>query len=411
MDWSPQQDAALLAVDTWLKQPDAPQCFRLFGYAGTGKTTLAKHFSQGVDGQVLFGAFTGKAAHVLMQKGCIGATTIHSLIYHTRDKGRSRLKELESQLIQLKTELAEQGSTPEQIGVHKRVVDIRKLIEQERQSLSRPSFTLNPESAVKEAKLLVIDECSMVDDRMGQDLLSFGTKVLVLGDPAQLPPVGGAGFFTENVTPDIMLEEIHRQAKDSPIIDMATRVRMGETLPLGSYGDSSVIDVESITKEDCLAADQLIVGRNATRYTYNSRMRKLLGHQSPYPEAGDKVVCLRNNHDKGLLNGAVWNVLDMGQVDSDRCFFTIVPQDGGNELTCEVHSHHFLGKGKEIPFYEKKEAEEFDFGYALTCHKAQGSQWNNLIVFDESACFRQDKTRWLYTAITRAAEKLKVVRL
>ena len=101
-------------------------------------------------------------------------------------------------------------------------------MEAERKRLAQPAFTLNQFSPVKDAGLVVIDECSMVDDRMGQDLLSFGTKVLVLGDPAQLPPVRGSGFFTDTETPDVMLTEIHRQAKDNPIIAMATKVRNKE---------------------------------------------------------------------------------------------------------------------------------------------------------------------------------------
>src|SRR5687767_2078640 len=149
--WSPQQDGALLAVKTWLEDENSSQVFRLFGYAGTGKTTLAKHFAESVDGLVLYAAFTGKAALVLRQKGCY-ATTLHSLIY------------------------APVGETPE----------------------GQPIFGLNPDSELSEAKLLIVDECSMVNEELGSDVLSFGVKVLVLGDPFQLPPVEGAGFFTSH---------------------------------------------------------------------------------------------------------------------------------------------------------------------------------------------------------------------
>jgi exodeoxyribonuclease-5 len=215
--WSPQQDDALRRVAEWQRSPDQ-QVFRLFGYAGTGKTTLAKHFAEGVDGTVLFGAFTGKAAYVLRTKGCPGATTIHSMIYHTKDKGQAHLKELESALAELRMQIRSEGPPdlkPEDIDKDPKVQELSKQIEAERNSLARPMFTLNMESTVKEAKLVVIDECSMVDGRMGEDLLSFGCKVLVLGDPAQLPPVGGAGFFTEH-EPDVMLTEIHRQAATTP---------------------------------------------------------------------------------------------------------------------------------------------------------------------------------------------------
>ena len=84
MSWSPQQDAALKAVAEWLRRGDRP-VFRLFGYAGTGKTTLAKHIAEDVDGEVAFGAYTGKAALVLRSKGCPDASTIHSMIYRSRE--------------------------------------------------------------------------------------------------------------------------------------------------------------------------------------------------------------------------------------------------------------------------------------------------------------------------------------
>lgn len=413
MAWSPDQDRSLKSVADWLQNSDQ-QVFRLFGYAGTGKTTLAQHFAQGVGGGVLFGAYTGKAAHVLRSKGCSGAQTIHSMIYHTKEKGRARLKDLEQSLMELMTELREAYKlTPEQIDEHRRVKDIRELIRSERKSLSQPTFSLNEESEVRQAKLVIIDECSMVDSRMGEDLLSFGTKVLVLGDPAQLPPVMGGGFFTEGTDPDVMLTEIHRQARDNPIIDMATRVRNREVLPLGNYGLSMVVEGSGIGPEDALSADQILVGRNKTRTASNARVRALKGIPEAFPVDGDKLVCLRNNHEKSLLNGAIWYVEDVGQRDEERIYMTVRPEASDTSESIEVEAHlcHFLGRGDQLAWWERKEAEEFDYGYALTVHKSQGSQWNNVMLFDESSVFREDRWKWLYTGITRAAERLQIVRL
>src|SRR4051794_16501624 len=143
MAWSPQQDKALQDVSAWLKR-GKPQVFRLFGYAGTGKTTLARHLAEHIDGDVVFAAYTGKAALVMRSRGCTDARTIHSLIYRPKD---------------IETE--------------------------------EPTFVINDESDAMGAALIVIDECSMVDEELGRDLLSFGKQVLVLGDPAQLPPVKG----------------------------------------------------------------------------------------------------------------------------------------------------------------------------------------------------------------------------
>jgi len=420
--WSPQQDAALLAVDEFCRDPSR-QVFRLFGYAGTGKTTLAKHFTEGVD-DVLFGAYTGKAAYVLRQKGCPNASTIHSMIYHTKEKGKARLKEIEAMLAALLIELRQEAGShlspaelTEVFNNNRRVRDLREQVERERKALSRPSFTLNEESPVKDVDLVVIDECSMVDGRMGEDLLSFGTKVLVLGDPAQLPPVGGGGFFTEGVQPDVMLTEIHRQAAESPIIAMATKVRQGERLDVGTYGNCRVINQPQMSPEDALHADQLLVGRNKTRHSSNRRMRSLLGRgTNDYPVVDDKLVCLRNNHEKGLLNGALWYVEGVGAITEDRVYMTVSAESDlegqpGTELEVEAHTHYFEGRDESLPWWERKEAEEFDYGYAMTVHKAQGSQWDEVVLFDEAWCFRQDRDRWLYTGITRAAEQLTVVKM
>jgi exodeoxyribonuclease-5 len=195
--FTPHQDDALKAVAAWFKTKPGlngtPQIFRLFGYAGTGKTTLARHLAADVEGGVAFAAFTGKAALVMRAKGCGEATTIHSLIYRPRERDEEM-----------------------------------------------PSFELWDDAPVSRAKLIIIDECSMVDAELGRDLLSFGVPLLVLGDPAQLPPIQGGGFFTE-AEPDAMLTEVHRQAKDDPIVRLSMQVREGTGLAPGIYGETAVV--------------------------------------------------------------------------------------------------------------------------------------------------------------------------
>lgn len=419
MAWTPEQDGALSAVANWLSSEDQ-QVFRLFGYAGTGKTTLAKHFAEGVGGSVLGGAFTGKAAHVMRQKGFEGASTIHSMIYHSKDKSKQLLKSLEAELAECLMELTAELPPDDRndaevydrlVNQNPTVMTLRAKIKTERDSQAQPMFTLNTDSDVKRAKLVVIDECSMVDDRMGADLLSFGTKVLVLGDPAQLPPIGGAGFFTEGHKPDIMLTEIHRQARDNPIIAMATQTREERQLDVGSYGESMVAERDQVDHTHALAAGQILVGKNKTRTATNNRVRSLLEYNAngPLPIAGDRLVCLRNNHDRGLLNGAIWYVEDVGELSSDRVMMTVRPEDGGYSI--EVDAHAGIFRGEDVHWTERRDAEEFDYGYALTVHKSQGSQWDDVLLFDESYCFRADRWRWLYTGITRAAERVVVVRM
>lgn len=375
MQFSPQQDAALKAVSAWLKS-GKPQIFRLFGYAGTGKTTLARHFAEHAGGDVQFAAFTGKAAQVLRSRGASNARTIHSLIY------RPRGEETVSDEATGKTSIA-------------------------------PTFSLNRQSPVAKAKLVIIDECSMVDEALGRDLMSFGTPILVLGDPGQLPPISGGGFFTDH-EPDILLTEIHRQARDNPIIRLALDVREGREFMYGDYGTAQVIAKTDVTQDLVLGADQVLVGTNKTRRRYNQRLRELKGFTAEFPQAGDKLVCLRNDPAKGLLNGSLWKVMTSSKETSKPGINLLVsPEDeepGRGIAKIKLLKAQFEDPDADIPWATKKRYDDFDYGYALTTHKAQGSQWPSVVLFDESWAFKETRQRWLYTAITRAAERLTVVR-
>jgi len=225
-----------------------------------------------------------------------------------------------------------------------------------------------------------------------------------------LPPVKGTGFFTYKCEPDFLLSEIHRQAQDSPILKIATRVREQKQIALGKYGLSKIILVKEINKKEILECDQVIVGKNKTRFSYNKRIRELKGFVGNLPEIGDKLVCLKNNHELGLLNGAMFFVEET-MVLQDQDKIKLVLRTEGSDAVLEVisHTHNFIGK--ELPFWQSDEAESFDFGYAITCHKAQGSQWDHVVLIDESFSFRKDRYKWLYTGVTRAAEKLTIIRV
>ena len=375
MQFSPQQDEALKAVARWLKDGRS-QLFRLFGYAGTGKTTLARHFAEGVDGDVQFAAFTGKAAQVMRSRGAVNARTIHSLIY--RPKG-------------------EEEAVDETTG----------------KTTIAPTFALNRQSPVARAKLIIVDECSMVDEQLGRDLMSFFVPILVLGDPGQLPPVSGAGYFTE-AEPDYLLTEIHRQARDNPIIRLAADVREGREFMKGDYGAAQVIGRDEVSQELVLDADQVLVGTNRTRRRYNQRLRELKGFSAAFPQAGDKLVCLRNDPAKGLLNGSLWSVMSASKETVKPGINLLVsPEDdepGRSIAKIKLLKAQFEDGTEELPWSTRKRYDDFDYGYALTVHKAQGSQWSNVVLFDESYAFKEMRARWLYTAVTRAAERLTVVR-
>ena len=248
----------------------------------------------------------------------------------------------------------------------------------------------------------------MVDEELGRDLLSFGKPVLVLGDPAQLPPVKGGGFFTD-AEPDFMLTEIHRQAADNPIIRLSMAIRSGEEFDEASE-ECRLVSRKEITTEEIMAADQILVGANRTRKRYNDRLRELHGHTDMTPEAGEKLVCLRNNKKKGLLNGGIWSVGQRLSPRGGRVRFSVRPEEGGKAVNVSVPRAFFLDGPETVPWPQRKGADEFDYGYALTVHKAQGSQWDNVVLFDESFMFREHQRRWLYTGVTRAAERLTLVR-
>lgn len=368
--WSPQQDGALKAVAAWYGSGLARrQVFRVFGYAGTGKTTLARHFADGLKGAVRYMAYTGKAAMVMRKNGCRGAMTIHATIYDV--------------------------DFNHETGVKK--------------------FVVKDVDDLADTALFVVDECSMVDEEIGKDLLSFGVPVLVLGDPAQLPPVKGGGFFT-NADPDIMLTEIHRQAEENPIIRMATLIREGGRLEYGVYGASEGIRRSYLTQEHVMQAGQVLVGLNKTRSGYNTRMREILGRASTMPEPSDQLVCLKNDRNKGIFNGGLWRVVELlkrrkGHLN-DHCIRMHVSSldfESTEPVEIKVRKEFFDGAGNEIPWKELNGTQQFDYGYALTVHKAQGSQWETVCLFDESPNFQSDRARWLYTGLTRAAEKITVV--
>src|SRR5262245_8337022 len=339
--FTPHQNEALKLVADWLKSgpgtDGGPQVFRLFGYAGTGKTTLARHIADEADGEVKFAAFTGKAASVMRGKGCRGASTIHSLIYRARESG-------------------------EEV----------------------PSFDLWDEAPASKAQLIIIDECSMVDSELGRDLLSFGVPVLVLGDPAQLPPVQGGGFFTEG-EPDAMLTEVHRQAENDPIVRLSMDIRAGRRIEPGTYGLTQVVRRAELDPQRVLDADQLLVGRNATRRAYNGRIRERRGLAEPLPVTGDKLVCLRNNRANRLFNGGLWEV-NTSRLRRSTLTMQLVPDEdmGGEEVKVKVRQECFAGGLEELDWKVRKRFDEFDYGYVLTVHKAQGSQWDDVVLFDES---------------------------
>ena len=366
-EFSNQQRKAYDAVGRWLKNGTSrQQVFRLFGYAGTGKTTIARRIAEQIDGKVVYAAFTGKAAMRMAQAGCADASTIHSLIYN--------------------------------------YVGLRH---------SPSGFELNPDSAAADAALIVIDECSMVGQALAEDLLSFGRPVLVIGDPGQLPPVEGLSYFMME-KPDVKLTEIHRQAENDPIIQLATLARQGKKLPIGEFGRSRVLGKDAVPPRDA-QIDIVLCGTNRIRRAFNSRYRCEAGRTGVFPELGEQLICLRNHNGLQIRNGEIFEVVQTMSINTEfqRVGMLVQSLDFPDRAPIEVSvpTECFTNPTAE-PARNSTAPQLFDYAYAVTVNKSQGSQWANVLVYDESKVWNRDDAKhgknWLYTAITRASESVTI---
>lgn len=368
----PEQQNAVDAVYTWYTEGRKPR-FTLAGLAGTGKSTIVNFVIEALGKpMVAYATFTGKAALVLRRKG-IPCRTIHKLIYTPREDEKKNL-----------------------------------------------IFELNDELDAP-YDLIVVDEASMVDAEIREHLESFNIPVLYIGDHGQLPPIKGQA---ENLLtrPDIKLEKIHRQAEGNPIIKLATLARKGIKIPFAKYGEGIwKVHSHQIRDSHLLEADQVLCGKNKTRIQLNKRMRAALNFIDPpdafysIPQTGDKIICLKNNWNRGLVNGLVGITTGVKPFrpfkqeeeqfkDFDALEF--MDEDGNPFSNILFEPTSFL---VEKPEMNKKDFEYFDYGYAITVHKAQGSQYINPVIYEEWLGKPDFHAKWLYTAITRAAEKLILV--
>lgn len=401
-----------LAAGKPLSQP----VFRVFGYAGTGKTTTLKaaiaELVEKLSGaylNILYGAYTGKAALVMTRKGTT-ATTIHSMCYKFMEATQEAIDKARAELDDMKRK------GPESEGARLMFNALIQENENKLKAMYKPQFMINPESPVVGADLIVLDEVSMVGEDMAADLMSFGRPILVLGDPGQLPPIKGEGAFTQ-AKPDVMLTEIHRQAADSPIIQLATLAREGKLIKFGNYSDDVMkLRRSAFSPQDMLGADQVLVGMNITRLSLNNNMRRAAGRQSEFPEGPDeKIICLKNQNDVGLVNGMFISLSDCGEPGEFGFRAKIKTEDGvdiGEKTVYRGNFDDHVDFDKERAqrdHFRKKGMVECTYGSAITVHKSQGSQFENVILYDDGFGRGEDRNRWLYTAITRAESGLLIL--
>lgn len=389
IELSSDQNAALKTLKTWyLTQPaDRKPFVTLGGYAGTGKTTLLAYLRHELEKahknmSVAFCSFTGKATQVLRKKLDLNEakykndniSTIHSLIYKTIEDSAGRV---------LGWELRDKKDV--------------------------------------EFDLIIVDEASMLDAKLWQDLLSFRVPIIAVGDHGQLPPIQGGFNLMDN--PELKLQQIHRQAEENPIIQVSIMARENGFIPPRNFGkgvhkflsDEAGDEIDELInsyKPDTI----ILCGYNSTRVKINSAVRMALGFETVLPCAGDRVICLRNNHKKRIFNGMLGTIERIKLKTKDKYETTILLEGGTVDQSFEglISVEQFNSpktlNNLNLTGVRIRDADLFDFGYALTVHKAQGSQARKVAVFEERFANMSDDMwrRWLYTAVTRAEEELVV---
>lgn len=415
MDLTPAQSRVIDGIRDWLEGPLGDQEYVLAGYAGTGKTTLIRKLLELRDGQITCCAPTGKAAQVLRSKLPAGAnvSTIHSLIYTPREVDDDmlarahRFMDYAVNAAKSDPEMAEQA----RIATHR----LRRLEKLKATGMCDFSYAglagAEPRDLFEEGPdmrrdVIVIDEASMVSEQVERDLRRTGAKLVFVGDPGQLPPVEGRGFFDRN-RPDAMLEKIHRQAAESPILRFATAARLG-----GQFSDwtdacqfypRGAMDIPTLC-----TFDKVITGKNGTRRALNVRMRHYRGYTGLWPRKGEELICLRNNRDLELINGmAAWMSEDAVDLSYGMLECKMMYEGQERELIVDDHAFRLYDDPNAEPFGDRY-APQFDFGHCITVHKSQGSEWKSIAVVDDGMFGgrAEDRRRWAYTAITRAGEKL-----
>lgn len=439
--------------------------FILQGYAGTGKTTLIRRLLEEAPirlNRIALAAPTNRAAKVLANKTGVHTTTVHGLIYmvtreeldyqrerlHLWSEARNfseladlviavdsdvgvlwqehvetlpdgdprrteeeyylqwleerRLTTLEYEGVRLPDDPAERLSyflkvQEEKVAEHKR--EIRALLDQDLQVRLR-----TPKEIIERADLIIVDEASMVTDQIGRDLASFGVKLILVGDPFQLPPVKAKAFWTRK-RPDAHLTKIERQKGPGagiPLAGQALReghsIRANESLDMTSRG--------SMNDDDWLNADQIVVGMHRTRERICRVMRRMMGFDTPHPQPGEKIVSVHNDRAKGIMNGELYRVVESVVIKPNVA--RLVLEDPYGKQIKDVDCWISGLEGREKTDFLPDFAGKFWWGYAITCHQSQGSEWKQVIVCDEWP--GQDHDRWLYTAITRASLRCTVVR-
>lgn len=383
-----QEQGLKIAIERY-KNNEKYTC--IAGYAGSGKSTLVKFIVAALnisEDDVCYATFTGKAAQVLLKKGNKNVSTLHKLLYKSIPK-------------------------PNGGFIRIPVLDVPY-------------------------KVVIVDEVSMAPKTLMDLLFRYNTYVICLGDPFQLPPIDKKEDNHLLDHPHIFLDEIMRQAMDSEIIRLSMDIRNGNPIEYSNGNEVIIVPKASLNTGMMQWADQILCATNNTRVALNNQMRDLLG-RGDAPEDGDKVICLKNywgciaENEDPLVNGTI------GYIKNSFSSFVLLPKFlGGNRLDvlqaefisdsgaefgsldmdkkmiltgqkcCDWKTEYKVNKNPKTAGIIPK---EFTYGYAITTWKAQGSEWDKVLIIEENFPFdREEHQRFLYTAITRASQKVVLVR-
>lgn len=390
-DLSSDQKIVYDAVLKWYKDKN-DKLLIVGGFAGVGKTSVLACLAHKFD-NTAYCCFTGKASLVLKNKlddnkaEYSSVSTIHALIYRP-------------------------------------IVDTKTL--RVRGWIKRQSI---------DEDLIVIDEASMLDARIFRDLQSYNKKILAIGDCFQLFPVGTDINLMEN--PHLMLTQIHRQSQDNPIIKLSFMIRNDENIDNFECADNriKILSKQSNELDDIILnmfkdknkrLDNVVLCYfNASRVKINSIIRKALGQNEEEPQENDVVICLKNtaiDAEQVVFNGMRGLVESCYMSDANKYNANIMfPFDNIkiNEYLCRYQFNNEKTFQSPLDLQKfgfkakswSKMGMLFDYGYALSYYKSQGSQFDNVVVFVERSKYQDDENfrRAIYTAVTRSSNNLVLV--
>ncbi|MCK9199038.1 MAG: AAA family ATPase [Bacilli bacterium] len=366
------------------------QVFQYAGFAGTGKSSVLFEIERQLKiprHRIATMAYTGAAAIVLRMKGIMNASTIHSWLY----------RPVEDILLDI-------NGKP-QINEY----------------FNRPKFSLRFEpKPLDNIDLIVIDEGGMVPYNMKNEIESRGIKIIVTGDLDQLPPVADkpAYLYDGKV---YVLDEIMRHEMNSAKVYIADRIRKGLPIHKGFYGDVYVIDQDEFTDEMALYSDVVLSGKNSTRQYVNSHIRELLGYNSDLPSFGERLICRKNNWNLEIdgismangLRGVVLNYPNIHGFDGKNYTKDFKPDFMSSffpQLSCDYKYLKAPYGNKDAIKYDKfSTGEKMEYGYGLTVHLSQGSQFNNVVYLEEYLS-KDIQAKLDNTAVTRAINNLIYVK-